>query len=116
MMSDSHVLLKKDEMSTSENQYPKTIAEAVDILHANMSLNDEILLASMNEEDLIDAHFALAYHIRHEFGLWTGNEALMESCRSESENPDLHIDDASMVIVRELWEKVKASNIMNSED
>ncbi len=43
---------------------PKTVAEAVEMLHANMSLNDEIALASMNEEDLIDAHFALGYHIR----------------------------------------------------
>jgi hypothetical protein len=103
-------------MTTPISNLPQNVDEAVDSLFANMSLNDEILLASMNEEDLIDAHFALAYHIRHEFGLWTGNEALMESCRSVSGDPDLHTDDASMVIIKALWKKVKKSNIMNRED
>jgi hypothetical protein len=103
-------------MSTNEHQYPKTVAEAVEILHANMCLNEECMLASMDEVDLIDLHLSLGHDIRDDFGLWAGNEALLESCRSESGNPDLHIDDASMVIVRTLWEKVKASNIMNSED
>jgi len=41
---------------------PKTVAEAVEMLHGNMSLNDEVMLANMNEEDLIDVHFALGYH------------------------------------------------------
>jgi hypothetical protein len=100
-------------MSCNENQYPKTVAEAVDILHANMTLNQEFTLAAMDEEDLIDLHFSLGHSIRDDFGLWTGNEALMESCRSESGNPDLHIDDASMVIVRALWKKVKKSNLLD---
>jgi hypothetical protein len=104
------------DMNTTENQYPKTVAEAVEILHANMSLNVEFTLAAMDEVDLTDLHLSLGHDIRDEFGLWTGNEALMKSCRSESGNPDLHIDDASMVILRELWKKVKKSNIMNSED
>jgi hypothetical protein len=103
-------------MNANKNPYPLTVAEAVEILHFNMSLNQEFTLAAMDEIDLFDLHFSLGHDIRDEFGLWTGNEALMESCRSESENPDLHIDDASMVIVRELWKKVKKSNIMNSED
>jgi hypothetical protein len=69
----------------------------------------------MNEEDLIDAHFALAYHIRNEFGLWRGNESLLESCRIKSGDNNLHVDDASMVIIKGLWEKVKENNILNSQ-
>jgi hypothetical protein len=38
---------------------PKTVGEDVEMLHGNMSLNDEVMLASMNEEDFIDVHFAL---------------------------------------------------------
>jgi hypothetical protein len=103
-------------MNTIENQYPRNVVEAVDILHANMTLNEEFMLAAMDEIDLFDLHLSLGHDIRDDFGLWIGNEALMESCRSESGNPDLHIDDASMIIVRALWNKVKASNIINSED
>jgi hypothetical protein len=103
-------------MSTSEHQYPKTVAEAVEVLHANMTLNEECLLASMDEVDLTDLHLSLGHDIRDDFGLWAGNEALMESCRIMAGKQDLHVDDASMVIIKALWEKVKKSNIMNSED
>jgi hypothetical protein len=101
---------------TNEEKQPQTVEEAIDMLHANMSLNDEILLASINEDDLIDAHFALGHQIRHETGLWTDNNALLESCRTLSGNPNLHVDDASMVIVKALWERVKKSNILEDHE
>ena len=101
---------------TNEEKQPQSVEEAVDRLHANMGLNDEILLATMNEEDLIDAHLALGHQIRHEFGLWTGNIALLESCRIIADDKDLHIDDASMVIINALWEKVKKSNILKDNE
>jgi len=86
--------------------------EAVDMLHAGMGLNDEILLSAMNEEDLIDVHVALGYHIRHEFGLLTGNAALLESCRIISGEKNINIEDASRLIVNALWDKVKKTNIL----
>ena len=101
---------------TNEEKQPQSVEEAVDRLHANMGLNDEILLATMNEEDLIDAHLALGHQIRHEFGLWTGNIALLESCRIIADDKNLHIDDASMVIINVLWEKVKKSNILKDNE
>jgi len=115
MMNDSLALPRKIEMSTIENQYPKTVAEAVELLHTNMSLNEEFMLAAMDEVDIIDLHSSLGHDIRENFGLWAGNEALLESCRSESGNPDLHIDDASMVIVKALWQKVQQGNMLQND-
>jgi hypothetical protein len=100
----------------NEEKQPQSVEEAVDRLHANMGLNNEILLATMNEEDLIDAHLALGYQIRHEFGLWTGNIALLESCRIIADDKNLPIDDASMLIIKALWDKVKQSNILNDNE
>jgi len=100
-------------MTNQQSVFQATVEEAVERLHANMSLNDEIALASMNEEDLIDAHIALAYHIRNEFGLWTGNDTLLEFCRIISGDKNLHVDDASMLIIKALWEKVKKENILH---
>jgi hypothetical protein len=100
------------DMNANENSYPLTVAEAVELLHANMCLNEEFMLAYMDEVDLTDLHLSLGHDIRDEFGLWTGNEALMESCRVIAGDENLHVDDASMVIVRALWEKVKKSNIL----
>jgi hypothetical protein len=96
----------------NEEKRPQSLEEAVEMLHANMGLNDEILLATMPEEDLIDAHVALGYQIRHEFGLWAGNDALLESCRILSGDKNLHVDDVSMLIVKALWEKVKEKNVL----
>jgi hypothetical protein len=115
MMNDLLALPRKIEMSTTENQWPSNVDEAVEILHASMSLNQEFFLAAMDEVDLMDLHLSLGHDIRDEFGLWTGNEALMESCRLESGNPDLHIDDASMVIVKALWEKVQQGNMLQND-
>jgi hypothetical protein len=100
-------------VANNENPYPLTVEEAVDRLHANISLNDEILLAAMTEDDLTDLHFSIGHHIRNEFGLWSGNEALLESCRIIAGKQFLHVDDASSVIIKALWERLKKEDRLN---
>jgi hypothetical protein len=99
-------------MSGFNSRLPETVDQAVAQLLSDITLNNEIKILTMKEEDLMDLHFSLATYIRNQFHLWTGNEALMESCRSASGNPDLHVDDASMVIVKALWDKVKENDIV----
>ena len=99
-----------------DKNLPYTVEYAVERLLSDLSLNTEIYLSMMDEDVLTDVHLSLGHYIRTSFGLWTGNEALMESCRKASGNPNLHVDDASMVIVKELWNKIKSSNILNSEE
>jgi hypothetical protein len=99
-------------MSGFNSRLPETVDQAVAQLLSDITLNNEIKILTMKEEDLMDLHFSLAANIRNQFHLWTGNEALMESCRSASGNPDLHVDDASMIIIKALWDKVKQSNIL----
>jgi hypothetical protein len=95
----------------NSDKQPESVAAAVDMLHSNMGFNDEALLAAMREEDLIDVQVALGYHIGHEFGLATGNAALLESCRTVSGDKELHPGDAALVIVKALWRKVKETYI-----
>jgi len=99
-------------MTTKEKQ-PQTVEEAVDRLHASISLNDEIRLVAMTEEDLTDFHFSLGHHIRNEFGLWSGNAALLESCRITAGRQDLHVDDASSIIIKALWLRLKKEDRLN---
>jgi hypothetical protein len=54
--------------------------------------------------DLDTLHFGLGASIRNEFGLWSGNRALLAACGS----PDMHPDAASDVIVQAVWEKLRA--------
>lgn len=100
-------------MANNKIPYPLTVEEAVDRLHADISLNDEIRLAAMTEEDLTNFHFSLGHHIRNEFGLWSGNDALLESCRIIAGRQYLHVDDASSVIIKALWLRLKQEDRLN---
>ncbi len=86
---------------------PLTVEEAVDYLQANMPLNFEIPLITMEKEELGDLYYSLGAYIRSTLGLWSGNEALIESCRLLSGNKDLDADDASMLIIEILWERMQ---------
>ena len=54
-------------------------------------------------------------YIRGEFGLWDGNDALMADCQrvrlaggaGAEVSPAIHQDDASMVIIRALWGRLR---------
>ena len=64
----------------------------------------------MDEEDLVDLHFSLGAYIRNEFGLWSGNGQLIEDCRRVSMDQYLHPDQASSVIIRELWKQLRKTH------
>jgi hypothetical protein len=44
------------------------------------------------------------------FGLWSGNEKLVESCLELANYPLHDEDDASAVIVKELWLRLKQTH------
>lgn len=99
-------------MNRFNSRLPETVDQVVEQLLSEITLNNEIQIALIKEDDLQDLHFSLAVQIRSQFRLWIGIEALMESCRSTSGNQNLHIDDASMVIIRALWERLKGNSIL----
>jgi hypothetical protein len=88
----------------------KTVSEAVDVLISVMSLKDRTRIASMDEGDLIDLHFSLGSYIRNEFGLWSGNEDLLNDCRQMSGITFMHPDDAAAFIIGELWERLSKTH------
>ena len=88
----------------------KSVSEAVDVLISVMSLKDRTRIASMDEGDLIDLHFSLGAYVRNEFGLWFGNKQLLEDCRRVSMDQYLHPDQASSVIIKELWKRLRKTH------
>jgi hypothetical protein len=89
---------------------PETVEEAVDYLRVHIAGNYEIPLLTTKKEDLDGLHFSLGAYAKGALGLWSGNEALIESCRVASGNKDIDVDDASMLIITLLWEKLQAEN------
>jgi hypothetical protein len=88
---------------------PLTMEEAVDYLHANISVNHEHQLTNTNKEDLEDLYFSLGAHARDILGLWSGNEDLMESCRLVSGDKEIDADGASLLILEALWERLRSN-------
>jgi hypothetical protein len=54
-------------------------------------------------EDLIKYHHGWGTGIRNNFGLWRGNNSLMQSCLALRENQQTHPDSVSMIIIEETW-------------
>lgn len=89
---------------------PKTINEAVGRLITDMKLKDKTTIANMTEEELILLHANLGVFIRNTFGLWEDNKELLESCCSIIQTDDLSADNASDIIIEELWKKLRETH------
>ena len=96
-------------MPNNENQdepkiRPKTVDEAVKQLLKDLPIREKHQVANASENNFINFHFGLGMEIRSNFGLWKDNEELMNSCREISGDKDLHVDSASTLIIKALWE------------
>ena len=81
---------------------PETVDEAVEWLITVLEDRHKMLLTIMREDELIDLHFGLGPSIRNAFGLHDADsKQLLRDCGSD--NPD----DASAVIIKALWTKLK---------
>jgi hypothetical protein len=93
---------------------PATVEEAIVDLTTRMTLKDKISLAKTDEEELSLLHPTLGRYIREKYGLWTVNKALIQSCSSFSDKENIHPDDASAVIIRELWKALRKTHALRA--
>jgi hypothetical protein len=89
---------------------PKTVQEAVSRLIDGLPLKDKTTIASMAEDELITLQFTLGSNIGKEFGVWSGNRELLESCEHISGDTHLHPDFAPSVIIKELWKGLRETH------
>jgi hypothetical protein len=90
--------------------WPKSVSEAVDRLVANLNLKDKTRISGMQPLDLDELHLTLGMYIRDNFGLWTGNYALIRSCMQLLGAKNIIPDEASAIIVKSLWEKLQKTH------
>ena len=77
---------------------------------AELPLKERATIANLTEDELITLNANLGRYIMDKFGLWSGNEKLMESCLELANYPLHDEDDAAAVIVKELWRTLKQSH------
>lgn len=90
---------------------PSTVDQVVELLYHDISLRDKVILAQLSENELDSSvYLAMAKAIRKEFGLYSGNTYLLSSCSSYLGKEYDAYEDPAMVIVKELWKKVKKTH------
>ena len=57
-----------------QQQWPRTLEEAVRISILTMTVKEKDMLRNTTEEDLVLFHCNWAVNMRNEFGLWDGTE------------------------------------------
>lgn len=90
---------------------PTTVEKVVELLYDDITLRDKVVMASLSEEELdTSVYLAMAKIIRKEFGLYSGNRELLQSCYSYLGTHYDSFEDPAMVIIKELWKKVQESH------
>lgn len=77
--------------------FPKTLDAAVRTLRGLLASDELAKITLLREDELVTLHFGLGQLVRNYFGLWEGNQELLNSTGAED------ADGASEVIIRELW-------------
>ena len=90
--------------------FPKTVDEAVKRLIANMPLRAKAELAKQDEGELGLLRFTFGSFIRNQFGLWSGNDELLNDCRRVTMDQYLHPEQAAMVIIKALWKRLRETH------
>ncbi len=87
---------------------PTTVDGVVGLLFEDISLRDRVIMASLSEQEFdASVYLSMAKVIRKEFGLYNGNDELLKSCFSYLGSEYDSFEDPAMVIIKELWKKVK---------
>ncbi len=93
---------------------PCTVDQVVELLYHDISLRDKVIIAHLSENELDSSvYLAMAKTIRREFGLYSGNTDLLNSCSSYLGKKYDAYEDPAMVIIKELWQKIKKSHILH---
>jgi hypothetical protein len=103
------VIVPETRETAQSSPQPQTVAEVVVLLTSEMKLKDKSLIAAMSEESLIDLYPSLGVYIRNRY-LYPRNEKLLEACRSTAMDKYLHWDQASLVIIKELWKRLQETH------
>jgi hypothetical protein len=89
-----------------QDEMPGSVDEAVAYLAETLPAETIDRLKDFEEKDLIQTHFGLGGYVRNHLSLWNPESRIMKEAKERF--GVTHEDDASMQIIRLLWEKLRA--------
>ena len=97
------------------DKFPPTVEQVVDRLAAELSFAEKTRLANMNAKALADFHRSYGIFLRTEFRL-PGNDPLLRSCMQTARLNTITPEQASMVILKALQQRVLTGNVLKIVD
>ena len=91
---------------------PKTVDEAVDKMISDLDLESKVKIANVDLNNLANVHFELQVYFKNAFGVWHKNKELLADCRVTSGEPIRNEDEATFIILKALWEKLRKSHTL----
>jgi hypothetical protein len=111
-MNASFTVTAKRRAQMKKGILPQTVEEATDKLLSKLSLRDKTMIANIPKNKLTDLYHSLEADLRNEVGLWLTTESLLDSCRLTAGDDHLSEYDASLIIVKTLWDKLQKTNVL----
>lgn len=90
--------------------WPASVDEAVKRLLDDLFLKDRTRISTMEPLNLDELHPTLGQYIRETYGLLNGNHALFKSCMNITHAREMVPDEASAIIVKELWKELQQTH------
>ncbi len=94
----------------SHDDFPQTVDEAVLKLKKTLPLKDRAVMANMQPDELDFVHAGLGEYIKQNFGLYSGNKNLLQSCADSGQLAKPIPDEACAVILRALWKDLQSTH------
>jgi hypothetical protein len=106
----AYVFLLRHLNQSDMRRLPRTVWDAVDHLVSVLPLNIKVRIAKMGPHELGSLNFSLGNYIQTEFGLCSGNKALMDSCRTVTGEAIVRPEGAADIIIGALWERLRSTH------
>ena len=99
-----------EKASSGTLYFPKTVDETVDLILAELSLEEMASFAKTTGENLEMLSHLLAVVVNTKIEGSTLNQGLVDDCRRISGNPDLEVSAASKVVIEAIWNRVRETH------
>jgi len=94
----------------SQPGMPLSVDEAITRLKKTLPLKDRAMIANMQPEELDHLRSGLGDYIKQNFGIYTGNMALLQSCADWAGLVQPLPEEACAVILRALWKDLQSTH------
>lgn len=96
-------IARSEEQDLPPEKWPLTLSATVEDLLTRLSPESKATVKGTKKKDLILFHHGWGTGIRNHYGLWRGNQKLIQSACGKP----CHPDDASMIIIEAVWEELQ---------